>query len=187
MDCSLRGSSVHGISQQRMLEWAYISFSRGSSRPGDRMHVSRLLHWQADSLPLSHLGRLLVALGCCYSPHIEKRTKLELVSLPRVRELQISPCPKTVKKKVVNKSNQQLKLTLSKDCKLRLLIKKKLCITLTLHGFFLLCLKRVYIVSVFQFFIKNVFTETYFRWRLCRAFVHDACFLPQPSAVPYSP
>ena len=29
--CSLRGSSVHGISQARILEWIAVSFSRGSS------------------------------------------------------------------------------------------------------------------------------------------------------------
>ena len=31
MDCSLRGSSVHGILQARILEWVAIPFSRGSS------------------------------------------------------------------------------------------------------------------------------------------------------------
>ena len=31
MDCSLPGSSIHGISQERKLEWVAISFSRGSS------------------------------------------------------------------------------------------------------------------------------------------------------------
>ena len=31
MDCSLQGSSVHGIFQARVLEWVAISFSRGSS------------------------------------------------------------------------------------------------------------------------------------------------------------
>ena len=31
MDCSLPGSSVHGIFQARVLEWIAISFSRGSS------------------------------------------------------------------------------------------------------------------------------------------------------------
>ena len=31
MGCSLPGSSVHGISQARILEWATNSFSRGSS------------------------------------------------------------------------------------------------------------------------------------------------------------
>ena len=33
MDCSLPGSSVHGILQVRILEWVAIFFSRGSSRP----------------------------------------------------------------------------------------------------------------------------------------------------------
>ena len=40
MDCSLPGSSVHGILQARILEWVAISFSRGSSRPRDRTHIS---------------------------------------------------------------------------------------------------------------------------------------------------
>ena len=31
MDCTLLGSSVHGISQSIILEWIAISFSRGSS------------------------------------------------------------------------------------------------------------------------------------------------------------
>ena len=31
VDCSLPGSSVHGIFQARVLEWVAISFSRGSS------------------------------------------------------------------------------------------------------------------------------------------------------------
>ena len=35
MDCSLLGSSVHGISQARILEWVAIFFSRGSSRAWD--------------------------------------------------------------------------------------------------------------------------------------------------------
>ena len=34
MDGSLLGSSVHGISQVRILEWVAISFSRWSSPPG---------------------------------------------------------------------------------------------------------------------------------------------------------
>ena len=40
MDCSLPGSSVHGISQARILEWVAISSSRGSSQPKDQTHVS---------------------------------------------------------------------------------------------------------------------------------------------------
>ena len=34
MDCSLPGSSVHGILQARILEWAAIPFSRGFPNPG---------------------------------------------------------------------------------------------------------------------------------------------------------
>ena len=33
IDCSLPGSSVHGIFQAVVLEWIAISFSRGSSQP----------------------------------------------------------------------------------------------------------------------------------------------------------
>ena len=50
MDCSLSGSSVHGILQARILEWVAISFSRGSSQPRDQTRVShiaggRLIIW----------------------------------------------------------------------------------------------------------------------------------------------
>ena len=44
------GSSVHGISQVRILEWVAISFLRGSSQPRDRTSISWigrqiLYHW----------------------------------------------------------------------------------------------------------------------------------------------
>ena len=42
IDCSLLGSSVHGIFQARVLEWVAISFSRGSPQPRDRTQVSRI-------------------------------------------------------------------------------------------------------------------------------------------------
>ena len=53
-DCSPPGFSVHGISQVRILGWVChfllqgIFLNQGSN--------PRLLHWQADSLPLSHQG-----------------------------------------------------------------------------------------------------------------------------------
>ena len=43
MDCSLPGSSVHGIFQARILEWVAISFSRRSSQPRDWTRVSRIV------------------------------------------------------------------------------------------------------------------------------------------------
>ena len=42
IDCSLPGSSVHGILQARVLEWVAFPFSRGSSPPRDRTQVSRI-------------------------------------------------------------------------------------------------------------------------------------------------
>ena len=55
MDCRLPGSPVHGISQARILEWVAIPFSRESSQHPWGSSLS-LLHWQANSLPLSHQG-----------------------------------------------------------------------------------------------------------------------------------
>ena len=57
MDCSLPDSSVHGILQARILEWAAISFSRGSSRSRDRTQVSCI----TDSLPTKLCGKPLTA------------------------------------------------------------------------------------------------------------------------------
>ena len=45
MDCSPLGSSVHGISQARILEWIAISFSRGFSpgiKPQSLAFIGRL-------------------------------------------------------------------------------------------------------------------------------------------------
>ena len=50
-DCSPPGSSVPGISQARVLERVPISFSAIFPAQGLNLH---LLHWQVDSLPLSH-------------------------------------------------------------------------------------------------------------------------------------
>ena len=40
VDCSPPGSSVHGISEARILGWDVISFSKGSSQSRDQTHVS---------------------------------------------------------------------------------------------------------------------------------------------------
>ena len=49
LDCSWPGSSIHGILQERILEWDAMPSSRGSNR--------HLLHWQADSLPTEPPGK----------------------------------------------------------------------------------------------------------------------------------
>ena len=65
MDCSLPGSSVHGIFQARIPEWVAISFSRRSSRPRDWTRVSHIIgrrftiwatreaheHWSEEPIP----------------------------------------------------------------------------------------------------------------------------------------
>ena len=48
-NCSLPVCSAHGISQTRILEWVDISYSRTEPMSSA---------WQADSLPLSHQGRI---------------------------------------------------------------------------------------------------------------------------------
>ena len=58
MHCSLPGSSVHGISLIRILEWVAISFSRGTSWPRDQTFVSCIagisLHCRPIIYQLSH-------------------------------------------------------------------------------------------------------------------------------------
>ena len=63
MDYSLPGSSVHGISQAKILKW--VPFTS----PGDLPD----LYWQTDSLPLSQQGSLtsyisnLISLKPCFN------------------------------------------------------------------------------------------------------------------------
>ena len=63
MDCSPWGSSVHGISQARLLEQVAISYYRGSSWPRDWTCVSCIGRWIL--LPLSHQGSPKIYCCCC--------------------------------------------------------------------------------------------------------------------------
>jgi len=67
MDCSLCGSSVHGISQANTLEVGCISFSRGSSQSRDWTHISCigrqvLFHWVTREAQASYLCTVLTCL-----------------------------------------------------------------------------------------------------------------------------
>ena len=59
LDCSLPGSSVHGIFQARILEWVAIFFSKGSSLSRNQTHVSCIagsfLYCRRTLYLLSHL------------------------------------------------------------------------------------------------------------------------------------
>ena len=70
MDCSMPGSSVHGIFQARILEWVAISFSRGSCWPRNWTQVSWILMIE---------GKKERAVGCEWlwvskSQHLHQRT-----------------------------------------------------------------------------------------------------------------
>ena len=56
MDCSLPGSSVHGVFQPRILELVAISFCRETSPPSGGTMSSESPALAVDSLPRSHLG-----------------------------------------------------------------------------------------------------------------------------------
>ena len=64
MDCSLPGSSVHGIFQATVLEWIAISFSRGSSQPRDQTLVSCIVDrhftvWTTREIPMLFITTIL--------------------------------------------------------------------------------------------------------------------------------
>ena len=54
IDCSPPSSSIHGISQARILEYFYFYFLLQCILLTQESNP-HLLHWQADSLPLSHV------------------------------------------------------------------------------------------------------------------------------------
>ena len=70
MDCSPPGSSVHGIFQARILKQVAIFSPRGSSRPKDQIHISRvfciacrfLYHWAIGEALLKRWKWLLIEL-----------------------------------------------------------------------------------------------------------------------------
>ena len=81
MDCSPPGSSVHEISQARMLAWVAISFPRGSLTQGLKpgllhyrclLYCRWILHW---------LNQLLFTLLSHWDPHGLKHAKLNCPSV----------------------------------------------------------------------------------------------------------
>ena len=95
MDCSPPGSFVHGIFQERILEWVVISYSRGSSQPRNWTHISctgrQILYHCAI------LGRLDTCICMAESLHCSPKT---------ITTLLISYTPiQTTKLKKIQKQN----------------------------------------------------------------------------------
>ena len=70
LDCSIPGSSVHGILQTRILEWVAMPSSRGSSQPRDGTCVSLSpalaggfftisVNWEAHFTNYNHLNVII--------------------------------------------------------------------------------------------------------------------------------
>ena len=63
-DCSLPRTSVHGILQAKILDWVVISFSKGSSRPTDWIHICWVSCIDRQMLPLRPLGSPILLCVC---------------------------------------------------------------------------------------------------------------------------
>ena len=91
IDCTPRGSSFHGVSQARMLEWVAISFSRRSSWPRDWARSPAL---QVDSLQSEQPGKpqmiegLLFMVGPCTTLVFMLRRQLRMGANHVIRQ----PC-----------------------------------------------------------------------------------------------
>ena len=95
MDSSLPGSAIHGIFQAKILEWAAISFSRGSSQPRDQTWVScvgdrRFTVWATNPSTTSHfsfswcsLKYLLLLISPSYSDPLQ--FSAPTLSCPQIR------------------------------------------------------------------------------------------------------
>ena len=87
MDCSPSGSSLHGISQARIVVWVDISFSRGSSWPRDQTRVSRIacrfLLPEPPGRPISLIMNLIKSVILHYPicQHIKRRRLPQLIKV----------------------------------------------------------------------------------------------------------
>ena len=71
MDYSLPGSSVYGIFQERILKWAAISCSRGSSQPRNQTQVSHFVgRCFIIRATREVLGESSVQKVVCYTSHL---------------------------------------------------------------------------------------------------------------------
>ena len=88
MDCSPPGSSVHGITQTRLLEWVAISYSGGIFLiQGSNL---LLLHWQVDILPLSHQGSPDESIVSSVSQSVQSLSHVQLFATPWTTACQAS-------------------------------------------------------------------------------------------------
>ena len=103
MDYSLPASLVHGILQARILEWVFISSSRGSSQPKDQTQVSCIPSIGRQSLHQCHVGSLYiyvcVCVCVCVYTYIDTQTHIRTCISPNHFPIHLKPtqyCKSTV-------------------------------------------------------------------------------------------
>ena len=95
MDCSQPGSSVHGLSQARILEWVAIFFSGGSSWPRNWTGISYIGRW-FFFLPLSHQGSpYILQIGPPLFSNRQQARKQSLCSFLELQRIRI-PLPSQI-------------------------------------------------------------------------------------------
>ena len=114
MDCCPPGSSLHGISQARILEWVAISFSRGSSQPRNQTPISciggQILHhgatryapqsWELHFIPGPYRARVTATLVPLRKGSEE--VKDEGVFVEKKKEKKIKTCQETSNRLLLN-------------------------------------------------------------------------------------
>ena len=91
MDCSPPDSSIRGIFSARMLEWVAISYSRGSSQPGDQSLIS-CISCRRFLCYLCYLGSPMLN---TFPDHIES---------PKAQDNNFSSCLGEIKRREVNRT-----------------------------------------------------------------------------------
>ena len=86
MDCGLPGSSIHGISQARVLEWFAISYSSRYSWPRNWTFLG-LLHWGQIlyRLSWSYVFMMIKIKDCSQNMCPDFREQTHILALPVMR------------------------------------------------------------------------------------------------------
>ena len=79
MDCSLPGSSVHGIFQARRLEWVATSYFRGSSWPWDQACLSCISQFWSKAVSVMCA---CVCVCLCVCTHVYALSRVQLYLTP---------------------------------------------------------------------------------------------------------
>ena len=98
MDCSLPGSSVHGIFQARILKRVAISFSRGSSQSTDQTCVSFIscinsifFTTEPPGKPAYMIQWLISKIHNIYNSIVKKKQPNNLIKNGKRNQINISP------------------------------------------------------------------------------------------------